>query len=126
MKGPAHAPGRAVLIYDAECALCRNAIAAIESASLRHAFEYLPCGSDGALRRFPRIAPADCRRALHLVLPGGRVLAGADAAPEIIARLPRYRWAVPLIRFPFVRILASLAYKAVARNRLRIGHLLFP
>ncbi|HEY5996851.1 MAG TPA: DUF393 domain-containing protein [Candidatus Deferrimicrobiaceae bacterium] len=126
MKGADPATGRAVLIYDAECALCRGAVAAIEASSLPDAFEFLPCGSEAASRRFPRIPRADCRRAVHLVLPGGRVLAGGAAAPEIVARLPRYRLAAPLLRVPVVRALVSLAYRAVARNRRRIGHLLFP
>jgi predicted DCC family thiol-disulfide oxidoreductase YuxK len=126
MKRAELAPGRAVLIYDAGCGLCRRAVAAIGASSLPDAFEFLPCGSEAASRRFPRIPHADCLRALHLVLPGGRVLAGAAAAPEIVARLPRYRRAAPLLRIPFVRALVSLAYRAVARNRRTIGHLLFP
>jgi predicted DCC family thiol-disulfide oxidoreductase YuxK len=119
-------PGRTVLIYDAGCPLCRKAVGRIGAESSPGAFEFLPCGSEEALRRFPGVPTADCLRAVRLVLPGGAVLAGAAAAPEILARLPRYRWAAPFLRLPVVRTLAAIGYRAFARNRHRIGHILFP
>lgn len=119
-------PGRAVLIYDAGCPVCRKAIAAVEASCAPGAFEYLPCGSEEASRRYPRVARADCFRVVHLVLPDGRILAGGAATPELIDRLPRYRWAAPLLRLPIVCSLVSLAYNAFAPNRRLIGHILFP
>src|SRR2546427_5408743 len=38
--------------------------------------------------RYPQITDEACMAAMQLVLPDGRVLSGADAAPEIIRRIP--------------------------------------
>jgi predicted DCC family thiol-disulfide oxidoreductase YuxK len=120
------APACAVLIYDASCPLCRKAVAAVGESCYPGAFEFLPCGAEETVRRYPQIDPADCLRAIQVVLPDGRTLAGGAAAPVIVERLPRYRWAAPLLRLPAIRYLVSLAYRVVARNRRRLGHLLFP
>lgn len=120
------APGRAVLVYDASCPICRKVMERVRESSDEDAFEFLPCGSEGALGRYPGIRTSDCLRAVHLVLPDGRVLSGAEAAPEIFARIPRYRRAATFLRLPGTRPLAALLYRVFARNRHWIGHLLFP
>ncbi len=57
--------------------------------------------------------------AMHLLLPppDGRVLAGADAAPEILRLLPRWRWLAGLFRVPGVRPVAWRVYRWIARQR---------
>ncbi|OLE37755.1 MAG: hypothetical protein AUG00_07290 [Candidatus Rokubacteria bacterium 13_1_20CM_2_70_7] len=62
-----------------------------------------------------------CLTAMQLVLPDGRVLSGADAVPEILARIPRWRWLVRLFDLPGVRPLSRRVYAWVARNRMRIS-----
>jgi predicted DCC family thiol-disulfide oxidoreductase YuxK len=119
-------PGRAVLVYDAGCPVCRKAVDALEAEAVPGSFEWLACGSEEALRRFPGIRTSACLQAVHLVLPGGAVRSGAAAAPEILARIPRYRRFAPCLRLPVVRWLAAAVYRLVARNRYRLGHLLFP
>jgi len=55
--------------------------------------------------------------AMHLVLPDGRVLAGADAAPEILRLLPGKRWLAAGFRIPGVRPVARRWYAWIARRR---------
>jgi predicted DCC family thiol-disulfide oxidoreductase YuxK len=108
----------AVLIYDAGCPVCRKAVGWVRrNAGDPDAFEFLPCRSDETRRRFPAIDEAACMAAIHLVLPGGPVLAGERALPEILRRLPRYRRAAAFFRLPGAGILARILYRAFARRR---------
>lgn len=114
----------AVLIYDGECAMCRaSALWLLRRAHLGGAttLEILPCGSPERARRFPQISVDACLAAMQLVLPDGRVLAGADAAPEILRRVPRWRWLAGLFAAPGVRPVARRVYAWIARNRMRIS-----
>jgi len=76
------------------------------------ALEILPCRSAPHRTRFPQIADETCLTAMQLVLPDGRVLAGADAVPELLRRV---------FALPGVRPLARRFYAWVARNRLRLS-----
>ena len=111
----------AVLIYDAECAVCRGAADWVRRNALSPgAFESLPCRSKETRRRFPDIGEADCLRAVHLVLPDGAVLAGERALPEIVRRLPRWRRAAALFSIPGAGFLSRLLYRWIASRRHRI------
>ena len=71
--------GRAVLIYDAECPMCRaSAMWVMRLALSRGALEILPCRSPLRAARYPQISETACLTAMQLVLPDGRVLAGAQ------------------------------------------------
>jgi len=111
-----------VLIYDAECPVCRNTVDWVRrNASAPDAFEFLPCRSAEARDRFPRIEEAACLQAVHLVLPDGRVLAGERAFPEILCRLPRYRRAAALFRLPGAGILSRALYRRFAAHRYALS-----
>ena len=90
------------------------------NASSRGAFEFLPCRSEEARRRFPAVGEAECLRAVHLVLPDGAVLAGEQALPEIVRRLPRWRRAAPLFSLPGAGFLSRLLYRWFAARRHRM------
>jgi len=110
----------AVLIYDAECPVCRGAVDWVRrNGPSPGAFEYLPCRSEDTRQRFPGIGEADCLRAVHLVLPDGRVLIGERALPEILRRLPRWRRAAGLFSLPGAGPLSRLLYRWFAARRHR-------
>jgi predicted DCC family thiol-disulfide oxidoreductase YuxK len=112
----------AVLIYDAECPVCRGAIDWVRrNAVSPGAFEFLPCRSPETLERFPAIAESACMRAVHLVLPDGTVLAGEKALPEIVRRLPRWRRAAAPFSLPGAGFLSRFLYRWVAARRHRIS-----
>jgi predicted DCC family thiol-disulfide oxidoreductase YuxK len=111
----------AVLIYDAECAVCRGAIEWVRrNAPSPGAFEFLPCRSENTRQRFPDIGEAACLRAVHLVLPDGSILAGERAIPDILRRLPRWRRAAGLFAIPGAGPLSRILYRWVAAHRHRI------
>lgn len=115
-------PEPAVLIYDAGCPVCRGVVDRVRRrAAPPDAFEYLPCGSAEAKRRFPSVREADCRTAVHLVLPDGRLLAGERALPEILRRMRGFRVLAPLFRLPGAGPVSRLLYREFARHRRRDG-----
>lgn len=115
------------LIYDADCTVCRAAADwVLRNAAAPDAFEFLPCRSAETRSRFPAIAEAACLEAMHLVLPGGTILAGEKALPEILRRTRRYRPAAALFRFPGAGILSRFLYRAFARRRHRLSGLFPP
>jgi predicted DCC family thiol-disulfide oxidoreductase YuxK len=112
----------AVLIYDAGCPVCRKTADWVRrNAAGPGAFELLPCRSDETRRRFPAIRESDCLAAIHIVLPGGKALAGERALPEILRRLRRYRPAAALFRLPGAFFLSRVLYRRFAAHRIRIS-----
>lgn len=119
-------PGKAFLIYDGECSVCRNAVEWIRARAAPGTFEYLSCHSEDLPRRFPEIEKNACLSAMHLVLQDGSVLAGELAIPEILLRLRRFRWAATLLRLPFASGISRAFYRRFAARRHAISRLLFP
>jgi predicted DCC family thiol-disulfide oxidoreductase YuxK len=120
--GSAVATTRAVLVYDAECAMCRaSALWLMRRASSAGALEILPCRSPVRRERFPQISDEACMTAMQLVLPDGHVVTGADAVPELLRRIWGWRWAAGFFALPGVRPLGRRLYAWVARNRMKIS-----
>ena len=117
-------PGQtpAVLVYDAECPMCRaSAMWLMRLALAGGKLEILPCRSPVRARRFPALSEETCLSAMQLVLPDGRVLAGADAVPELLRRIRGLGWIAALFALPALRPLARRVYAWIARHRLRIS-----
>jgi predicted DCC family thiol-disulfide oxidoreductase YuxK len=110
---PADGP---TLIYDGECGLCRQAVELLHRWDREHVLRFVPFQDEAAVAAFGIALPA-LAAAMHLVLPDGRVFAGADAAPELLRLLPGKRWIAPLFRVPGALPLARRAYAWIARRR---------
>jgi predicted DCC family thiol-disulfide oxidoreductase YuxK len=115
---------RAVLIYDGLCPLCRRAVTWISRRVIRGQLEFLPCQAAERRARFPEMEERVCLGAMQLVLPDGRVVAGAAAAPEILRRLWRWRWLAAAFRLPGMGLVAPRAYAWIARHRYQISSLI--
>ncbi|HEV8472912.1 MAG TPA: DUF393 domain-containing protein [Methylomirabilota bacterium] len=112
----------ATLVYDGECAMCRaSALWLMRRAMAGGALEILPCRSTPRRARFPQITDEQCMAAMQLVLPDGRVLAGADAVPELFRRIPHWGWVPAFFALPGVRPVARRVYAWIARNRMKIS-----
>lgn len=75
-----------------------------------------PFQDAAATRRFGLALPA-LAAAMHLVLPDGRVFAGADAIPELLRYLPAKRWLGWLFSVPGMLPVARRVYRLVAERR---------
>ncbi|MBI1847079.1 MAG: DUF393 domain-containing protein [Candidatus Rokubacteria bacterium] len=114
--------GSPVLIYDGECALCRaSALWILRRVRGEDALEILPCRSPVRRARFPQVAEDVCLTAMQLVLPDGRVLAGADAVPELLGRMRGWRRLAWVFSLPGARPLARRVYAWIAEHRVRIS-----
>lgn len=110
-----HADG-GTLIYDGACGLCRDAVNLVRRWDRAGRFACVPFqdGSRVAAFGVPLTALA---AAMHVVLPDGRVFAGADAAPEILRRLPGKAWLAAPFALPGAMPLARRVYAWIAARR---------
>jgi len=115
---------RATLIFDGSCPICSSTVKWIGENELEGSFEMLPCQAHGMREQFPGIEPVECMKAMHLVLPDGKVFVGEEALPEIFARLRRYRFASLLFKAPGAAPLSRIAYRWFANRRYRIAAIL--
>jgi len=104
------------LIYDGECGFCRQAVELIRRWDREQVLRFVPFQDGAAVARFG-IGLTALAAAMHLVLPDGRVYAGADAAPEVLRLMPGKRWLAPLFRVPGVLPLARRVYAWIAARR---------
>jgi predicted DCC family thiol-disulfide oxidoreductase YuxK len=112
----------AVLIYDDECAMCRaSALWLMRLAMSSGSLEILPCRSAPRRLRYPQITDEACTTAMHLVLPDGRTLAGADAVPELLRRIRGLGWLATVFALPGARPIARRVYAWIAKNRMRLS-----
>ena len=107
---------RATLIYDGECGFCRQTVALISTWDREHRLTLIPFQEQARVAAFRIPLPA-LAAAMHLVLPDGRVLAGADAAADLLRLLPGKRWIAHLFALPGVLPVARRVYGWIARQR---------
>lgn len=107
---------RATLIYDGECGFCRETVALISRWDREGRLTMIPFQDLGRVAAFRIPLPA-LAAAMHLVLPDGRVLAGADAAADLLRMLPGKRWLAYLFALPGVLPVARRVYGWIARQR---------
>lgn len=104
------------LIYDGECGMCREAVERVRRWDREHRLSYVPFQDESAVARFGIALPA-LAAAMHLVLPDGRLFAGADAVPELGKLLPGKRWWAWGFAVPGVRPVARRVYRRIALGR---------
>lgn len=118
--------GKAVLVFDGNCPVCKGAVKWIEENQWKGSFEMLPCQSKEAKERFPFMEETVCMQAMQLILPDGRVLSGEKALPEVLRRLKRFSPAADLFKLPGSGILSRSFYRWFADNRYHIADLFAP
>jgi predicted DCC family thiol-disulfide oxidoreductase YuxK len=109
-------PDRPTLIYDGDCGICQQAVTRLKRWDQEQVLQFVPFQNEAAVAAFDIALPA-LAAAMHLVLPDGRVYAGADAIPELLRLVPGKRWIAPLFRIPGVLPLARGIYAWIARRR---------
>jgi lipase maturation factor 1 len=112
----AERPTRPTLIYDGECGFCRTWVERVRRWDRDHRLATVPFQDEARVSAFGVALPA-LAAAMHLVLPDGRVFAGADAAPELLRLLPGKRWLAALFQLPGILPVARRGYAAIARRR---------
>lgn len=104
------------LIFDGECGLCSRSVELLRRWDRDHRLRYVPFQDESAVAQFGIELPA-LAAAMHLVLPDGRVFAGADAVPELGKLLRGKRWWSWVFAVPGVRRAARRVYRRIAERR---------
>ena len=114
-----------IVIYDANCSLCRHQIGVIRRRDKFAIFEYMPSQSEGLAERFPVLQAENFSTGLRLLSPENSVFTGPDAVYEVFRRLPYWRWLAWMYRLPGIHFLACQIYRYIALNREKLGVRLF-
>jgi predicted DCC family thiol-disulfide oxidoreductase YuxK len=119
---PIHAdpfPGKAVVVYDGDCPLCRKSVGILRRLDWLGRLAYQPVRD--ADRLPPTIMPLDPRRLLeemHVLTPDRRhAYAGYRAIRWLAWQLPPLWPVAPLACLPGLPQLGRRAYRWVAKNR---------
>lgn len=110
-----------LILYDAQCPVCRAARHWLERRAPAGSLEFLDCRGDERARRLPEVSESACLEAIHAIRPDGATRVGADALPWLLSTIPRWRWLGRALSMPLIRHLARPTYRLIARHRLRLS-----
>lgn len=112
---------RPVLLFDGTCGFCRTWISRLRRWDRAGRIDYVPMQERSRIAGLPAIPDEALERAMHLVLPGGRVFAGGRAVGPLLGLLPG-GWALrSLLVVPGAQPIVDRAYAAIAARRHRLG-----
>lgn len=121
MWSPPDKPGLAVLIYDGRCTFCERQSARLMRWVRRDSLVRVSFHEPGVLERYPALTREQCDRAMQLVLPDGRIVAGARAVAEAIRLRRRIGWMANVYYLPGLRWMIDRGYDWIARHRYRLA-----
>ena len=115
------APTPMTVLYDGGCRFCTRSAQAIQHAFGRNRVILRDFQQPGSLDPYPTVTPAAATTKMHVVMPDGRVFAGAEAFARIVVRVPILGWVGWFYYVPGLRQLADLFYALIAKYRYRLG-----
>lgn len=108
-----------VLLFDGECDLCKRWVGNWKELT-KDAVDYQPYQK--ACRKYPQIQPEDCGKEIHLVMPNGKVYAGAHAVFKALYEGKSWRGLLFFYdHFPPFAKISEAIYKAVSNNRDKLN-----
>jgi predicted DCC family thiol-disulfide oxidoreductase YuxK len=109
------------VLYDGDCRFCTRSAHGIQHRFGRDRVALANFQAPGVLEAHPGVTHAAAMKKMHVVLPDGRVVAGAEAVARLAAAHVRFvGWLAWLYYVPGLRQLADLAYALIARFRYRL------
>ena len=105
-----------VLVYDQDCGSCSRFKRIVNFLDRNRALDYLSLGEADEQGLLDPVPKSNRHRSFHLVYPGGRVISGSAAVPELISLLPSGRVASFLIvSAPGGKRIVNLVYSTFSR-----------
>ncbi len=103
------------LIYDGECAVCRNSVKVVKRLDSKKLFTIVPYQK---IKNLNLTLPSDLQfdREIHLYTKTGEILKGPDAAIYVL-KTTVLRWLGLLLGLPFIFPFTREIYYAIASNR---------
>lgn len=113
---------RAAVLFDGDCAFCRQSIALLKRLDWCRRLAYVNVRDAGnPLLKVPVLAQAALVEEMHVLTPdGARLYHGFGALRWLAWRLPALWLIAPFLYVPGVPALGQKAYLWIARNRFRI------
>jgi predicted DCC family thiol-disulfide oxidoreductase YuxK len=114
--------GRAVLLFDGECAFCRKGVAVLKKLDWLRRIEYRDAREVANLPRCDEpLIPQKLLDEMHVVTPDGRrSFAGYRAIRWLSWRVPPLWPLAPFLYLPGAVWLGSRLYRWIARNRFKL------
>lgn len=115
-----------ILVYDGDCALCRDTVAWVKARDRAGLIQAVPFQESGALEALG-LSRAEAERAAWLMDLDGRCHEGAAAINRVFAELgPFWRAVASAYSLPLVRWGEDRLYRWIATHRARIPRRLWP
>jgi predicted DCC family thiol-disulfide oxidoreductase YuxK len=113
---PAIPPAQGWVFYDGQCLFCLTVMGRARGLLQRHGFELAPLQTQWVCAQLG-LSPEGPFNEMLVMLPGGKVIGGADGILQIFRRV---WWAWPLFalaQIPGAIILLRAIYRRIAANR---------
>jgi len=110
-------PRKYVLLYDGHCPFCRKQSKNLQALARRRTLVASDFQAPGVLEQFPGLSHDACMKAMHLVVPDGRVFRGVEAAVQAVATRRIIGWFAYFYYVPGFRQLCDALYAFVAAHR---------
>ena len=108
------------LLFDGACPFCTASARTVERVFGARRVVLRDFQGEGALAPYPSLSHEALMQKMHVVMPDGRVFAGAEAFARIALRAPPLGWIACLYYVPGIRQLADVVYSFVAKHRYRL------
>jgi predicted DCC family thiol-disulfide oxidoreductase YuxK len=108
------------VLYDGDCRFCTRSAHGIQRRFGRERVALKNFQEPAALEPYPSVTRDAAMKKMHVVLPDGRIFAGAAAVARIVASVRFIGWLAYVYYVPGIRQLADLAYSLVARYRYKL------
>jgi predicted DCC family thiol-disulfide oxidoreductase YuxK len=113
-------PAPLIVLYDGHCSFCTRSARGLQRRFGERRVRAVDLHQPGVLDGQPPAVRDAAMTKMHVILPSGRVVAGAEAAARIAAGVPIVGWLAYLYYVPGLRQLMERAYGLVAKNRYRL------
>jgi predicted DCC family thiol-disulfide oxidoreductase YuxK len=117
LADPDERPAADVVIYDADCGLCRSCVRVLSRVDGRRRLAYLPLQDPRVPTRYPDLRPEDLEQHVYVIDPAGRRHAGADAVKYLSRRIPALWCLAPWMHVPGTMPMWRWLYEQVAKRR---------
>ncbi len=107
------------VFYDGECPLCLREIRMLGRRDCRKRFRFADISAEGFDASSVGRTAEELMERIHGRLPDGRIIEGVEVFRRLYAAVG-FRPLVALTRLPGIAQLLEIAYRAFARNRLRL------
>jgi predicted DCC family thiol-disulfide oxidoreductase YuxK len=111
-----------IVIYDADCGLCRTLLALVLRADTRHRLMPLPLGTPQAGELLSDLTDEQQFASWHLVAPDGTRTSAGAALPPLLRLIPH--GALPAAVLARAPKTTERGYRWVAENRNHLGPLI--